>query len=126
MGEANSDGREPNVYDSEILHDVHSKLSIQVSDTILNLGSGTGILEKNYPSHFIVSLDFASAMLRRPHILNGIRSSATYLPFRGEVFDKILAYSIIQYLSKEEVSEMLNDISNSLNKNRRKMFDRRY
>jgi len=114
MGKSDSNGRTPILFDFEISTDVDSKLSFRLSDFVLNIGCGTGILEKGFPNNFIISIDFASSMLKHAWIVNGIRASASRLPFRDASFDKMCVYSIVQYLRKDELSLMLRDISRCL------------
>jgi ubiquinone/menaquinone biosynthesis C-methylase UbiE len=114
MGKSDSNGRTRLAYDSAISSDIHSKLELQSSDSILNIGCGTGILEKSLPEYHIISIDFASSMLERVWITCGIRASASFLPFRAASFDKICVYSVIQYLLRKQLSKMLAEISRCL------------
>jgi len=113
-GKSDSNGRTPLLFDFAISKDIDSKLSFKSSDVILNIGSGTGILEKSFPGLFIVSLDFANSMLKHAWISNGIRAAASHLPFRDSVFDKVCVYSIVQYLPKVKLSKMLDNIARCL------------
>ncbi len=116
MGKSNSNGRAELQYDLAICNDIRSKLDLHFSDSILNIGCGTGILEKTSSEYFIISIDFASSMLKREWIVNGVRASASFLPFRSSTFDKICVYSVIQYLRKNQLLKLLNEISRCLKK----------
>jgi ubiquinone/menaquinone biosynthesis C-methylase UbiE len=117
MGLANSNGRPSGVYDSEIVMDIRNKLNLQKNDLVLNIGCGTGVLERLSPNLRIVSMDFSKQMLKRNFIDNAVIADGSHLPFRIGVFNKILVYSVIQYFKKDELRLMLKDISACLRPN---------
>ena len=111
MALLDSNGREHQVFDSEITKDIDEKLNLSSNETILNIGCGTGILESAFPSYQIFSIDFARNMLRKNVIKNGIVADASYLPFKPNSFDKICAYSVLQYVGSSKASKMIEEIS---------------
>jgi SAM-dependent methyltransferase len=111
MAIQNSNGREQGTFDDEITKDIQRKLSPRLEDLILNIGCGTGILESAHPTFEIISVDFSMNMLRRSGVKNGIMADASHLPFKGGIFDKICAYSVIQYLDNAKISNMIAGIS---------------
>ncbi len=101
------------------LADVAGYLDIQRNDTLLDMGCGTGIIALALAPWVdkIEGIDYSSKMVERAKAnckyvdkialqQGDIRS----LPFPAEMFDKILGYSILQYLSTgEELSQTLEE-----------------
>jgi ubiquinone/menaquinone biosynthesis C-methylase UbiE len=84
-----------------------SRWRIGHEEMVLDVGCGTGLLLREIPA-LSVGVDVSIPLLRRARrrIRRGhglIRCDAEHLPFRGEIFDKILAVTVIQNISRPEV-----------------------
>jgi ubiquinone/menaquinone biosynthesis C-methylase UbiE len=84
-----------------------SRLRIDPDEIVLDLGCGTGLLLREIPA-LSVGVDISIPLLRRARrrIRGGhglIRCDAEHLPFRGEIFHKILAVTVIQNISRPDV-----------------------
>ena len=92
----------------KIVSDISEKLSLNESDSLLDLGCGTGLLSREWSQgvRFLAGLDAGEQVLKRSlrerHSLSGqpvlIQGEITNLPLRREQFDKLLCYSVVQYL----------------------------
>ncbi len=103
-------GRPHGEYDDIIANDIAGKLRLEPDDWVLNVGSGSGILEKKFPDLFILSLDFARNMLKRSGVPRAVLAAAQYLPIRGSTVTKVCAYSIVHYLSNTELRRFIAEM----------------
>ena len=75
------------------------------NEIILDAGCGNGILTHSLTSlNYVVGLDFSLPMLylAKKKGLIVVRGDALYLPFKKNVFSKVLAIGLIQYLENLE------------------------
>lgn len=101
---------------------IFSRWSIDAADLVLDVGCGTGLLLSRIRA-FSVGVDISTILLRRARKrlrrgLGLIQCDAEHLPFKDGVFNKILAVTVIQNISRPEnflleikrVSRMGSDI----------------
>ena len=92
------------------IHECASILELKSADALLDIGSGSGIMALalcSICSH-IVALDISLDAVRRArknvsgasNIVTGL-GTIRCLPLKNESFDKVIAYSVLQYLSDE-------------------------
>ena len=106
----------------QIESDATHKLRLSSTDTLLDLGCGTGLISVNLSKKVsdMVGLDFGREVLLRAkdNFVVGndniafIQADITALPFRNEVFSKVLCYSVVHYLNDyEEFREALLEMA---------------
>lgn len=101
---------------------IFSRWSIDAADLVLDVGCGTGLLLSRIKA-FSVGVDISIILLRRARRrlrsgLGLIQCDAEHLPFKDGVFNKVLAVTVIQNISRPEnflmeikrVSKMGSDI----------------
>lgn len=95
------------------------KITLKKIDLILDAGCGTGmLLEKFTQKHTAVGIDFSKEMLRiaKNKIKNSnlIRADLNNLPFRDNIFSKILGITVIQNIEKPQIA--IREIARTLQK----------
>ena len=114
MGEEGRVGRTEAVFDSAIAEEIITKLGVRDDEKVLNIGSGDGLLESRLRRQFVASLDFSYHMLKHSAVPYPVQADASQLPFRNDAFEKICAYSIIQYLSSADLGRLFDEIARCL------------
>jgi ubiquinone/menaquinone biosynthesis C-methylase UbiE len=88
--------------------DVQEKLKLQLTDDLLDVGCGSGLLLSKLASNCanISGIDYAQAMVDKAQILlpkaQFCCGEAKTLPFTSDSFDKLLSYSIFHYFPDRE------------------------
>lgn len=113
MGDAGKVGRAPDKYDELILLDLDKKLRAGAHDKLLDVGSGMN-LAKGVQSGLTISLDIAYSMAKSSGALYAVVGTADHLPIMNLAMDRIIAYSVVQYMSLSEVSGLFAEISRCL------------
>jgi ubiquinone/menaquinone biosynthesis C-methylase UbiE len=90
-----------------------------ISGTILDLGCGTGIISKLYPSKDIVGIDISPEMLKY-HPGKFLQASAEDIPFESFTFDSVICRSVIHHLQRPKLA--LNEIRRVLKQGGKVVF----
>ncbi len=94
-------------HEQSVKYDViFSRWSIDNADLVLDVGCGTGLLLSRIKA-FSIGVDISITLLRRARRrlrgrLGLIQCDAEHLPFKDEVFNKVLAVTVIQNISRPE------------------------
>lgn len=94
-----------------VKYDVILRLAIPlIDDLILDDGCGTGLLLERLQG-YSVGIDFSSILLSTAHsrlkkrvLTHLIQADADHLPFRGHIFEKVFAVTLIQNTPEPELA----------------------
>ena len=86
---------------------------LQLKEPILDLGSGTGLLQK-FLKIPIIGVDISFASLKKSHETN-VQGDAEILPFKDNSFNTVLSFTTAQNL--DSVENMLGEIARVLKPN---------
>ncbi|MDI6916861.1 MAG: class I SAM-dependent methyltransferase [Thermoplasmatales archaeon] len=75
---------------------------MHLSGRILDLGSGTGMLS-DFLDKEVIGVDFSINMLKKSRNKNRILGDAEFLPFKSNVFDFVLSFTLVQNLPSFKV-----------------------
>jgi ubiquinone/menaquinone biosynthesis C-methylase UbiE len=98
-------------YIKATLHETLKRLNIKPTDTLLDVGCGTGTLlggiSQKYPSVNLVGIDICIEMLKIAYHkqikkCNLVASNVRHLPFRSESFDVVVTCNAFHYFRKPE------------------------
>jgi ubiquinone/menaquinone biosynthesis C-methylase UbiE len=107
------------LYSTEIL----KKLNLQNDDVLLDIGCGTGIIDKSLAEHVkkIYATDFSSgmAMKAQENIMNYKNievfvSDSNAIPLPSRSVSKAVIYAVAQYLETEQIERMIFEIERVL------------
>jgi len=100
------------------LNDIVSKLSLSKDLRVLDVGCGTGMILRKIGVHVahITGIDFSAGMLaiarhRLPHNAILQQANAAALPFKDEVFDRVVCYHVItNFLNDDFTRKVLTQL----------------
>jgi ubiquinone/menaquinone biosynthesis C-methylase UbiE len=100
------------------LNDIVSKLMLSKDLHVLDVGCGTGMILRKIGVHVahITGIDFSAGMLaiarhRLPHNAILQQADAATLPFKNEVFDRVVCYHVItNFLNDDFTREVLTQL----------------
>lgn len=81
---------------------IKQNINPQPAETILDLGAGTGFLNKFFPNHKITSLDPSQELLKQNQNQNKIKASAEQLPFPDHQFDWVISITAIHHFNLDQ------------------------
>lgn len=94
-----------------IIQDVLKSLRIGFADKVLDVGCGNGLIAKEIRRHSseVVGCDYSTTILSRRSrdAVHYVSCEASQLPFRDDVFDKCLSYSVFHYFPNLEHAELV-------------------
>jgi len=105
------------------LREIVTGLGIEPGSTVLDVGSGTGVLlppllEATDGKGQIVALDFSGEMLRRAqakgHLVAYVQGDAQRLPFPAETFDWVICNAVFPHFPDKQ--RALNEVNRILRK----------
>ena len=102
------------LYSAEIMQ----RLDLDQDDILLDIGCGTGVIDASLAPHVrkIFATDFSEAMAKKTRSnaatwgnICAVNCDGIALPFRGGVFPKTVAYAVAQYLSRDQIDQVLGE-----------------
>ncbi|GAB63240.1 MAG: methyltransferase domain-containing protein [Candidatus Jettenia sp.] len=98
-------------YINATLQETLKRLDIKPTDTVLDIGCGTGALLRSisikYPSVNLIGIDLSKEMIKvacnkQIKTCNLVTGNAQHLPFRSKSFDIVVSCNAFHYLRKPE------------------------
>ncbi|MFH1056952.1 MAG: class I SAM-dependent methyltransferase [Candidatus Micrarchaeota archaeon] len=95
-----------------IVESVIEKLRLTPDVSLLDVGCGDGSLLEKLPARKKNGVDFSPILVSRAkqRRLGVVQAEATKLPFENDSFDRVLSYSVLIYLSKEEAMRAVGEM----------------
>lgn len=96
----------------EVLNDLELKLKLSPTDTLLDIGAGSGVISIPFSKKVkqVVALDVSPALLsemKGTPAVKTVEADARTIDFEAESFDKIVIYFAIQHFTEEETIALL-------------------
>ena len=102
------------LYSTEIIQ----KLDLNRDDILLDIGCGTGIIDASLAPHVrkIFATDFSQIMAEKTRSntatwenVHAVNCDGAALPFRDGIFPKVVVYAVAQYLSRNQIDQVLGE-----------------
>jgi len=92
----------------ELIFSIIEKLKITISDEVLDVGCGAGVITTPLSAYVgkIIGVDAAPSMIQYlPPRIEKCIAEANKLPFKNNSFDKVLCHSVFQYFPNLKYAE---------------------